>query len=183
MKKESFDDEPKSGIFYFVPDPKTLGYTIFSSFEDDDSDSVESEVQNLHLGVWPRVLRKLQGRFKDKVVDLLEYDYRGLPRGRVVKNPTTCLVAWGGDISEKLKRDVIYEFNLSSLESLGNVNWEIDSHEKMEEDEKKEVEKYLGITLLKDGIKLDEKKKKPAKKSRHEIITEIVSSLKNTVKK
>jgi hypothetical protein len=175
LDKISFEDEPKSGIFYFVPDPKTLGYTIFSSFDEGEEDDM-----NLHLGVWQRVLQKLKGRFRDKTIDLVEYDYRGLPRGRVIKNTNEWLVAWGGDISEKLKREVIYEFNLSSMESAGKVRWEIDSHEKMEADEKEEIEKYLGITITEDGIKVNKKK---VKKSKKDIINEIASSLEKIVKK
>jgi hypothetical protein len=143
MDKKAFE-EPEVGVFYLVPDPKTKKYTLHSEFGDNA----------LHLVLWDKIVYILQLRFKKDVGE----GYRGIPRGRVQLNSSGVsakrwMVSHGNDFSfEKYKDEIISEFKLRDAEDLGLVDWEMSEHETMMSNDKKVVEKTLGIKLTKDGF-------------------------------
>lgn len=143
MEKKAFEP-PKLGVFYMVPDPKTGKYTIYSE-EGDEA---------VHLMLWDSIVNLLRRRFRDKPVDIISDNYRGLPRGRIMENgPNEWKVAWGNDFPEEYKSDVISEFSMGDAKSLGKVTWEFQDHETMQARDKKAVEKTLGITMTPQGFK------------------------------
>lgn len=137
MNKKAFET-PRTGVFYLVPDPKTNKYTIYSEYEENGTEA-------LHIILWDSIVSLLRRRFRDKSVDLLEDNYRGLPRGRVMEKGNW-VVAWGQDFPDEYKSDVILDFNLGDAQSIGKVEWEFQNHETMQAHDKKVVEKILGIT-------------------------------------
>jgi len=151
MNKKSMQ-EPEIGVFYLVPEPKSLKYTIYSDFGDS----------SLHLFLWEKISLILQNRFKKEAPDA----YRGLPRGRVQVSSSGAsqkrwLVGHGNDFSlDKYKGEIISQFELRDAEDAGLVDWEFTDHETMISREKEQVEKTFGIKLTKDGFKKLTPKKK-----------------------
>lgn len=145
-EKKAFE-RPKIGVFYLVPDPKTGKYTIYSEYDDEGQEAV-------HLMLWDSIVSLLKRRFRDKAVDIVEDHYRGLPRGRIMENGNNeWLIAWGKDFPDEYKSDVISDFRLGDAQGIGKVKWEYQAHETMQANDKKTVEKILGITMTPQGFK------------------------------
>jgi hypothetical protein len=146
MQQKKAFEKPKLGVFYLVPEPKSGKYTIFSELEEDGADAV-------HLMLWDSVVELLRRRFRDKSVDIISDNYRGLPRGRIMEaGENQWKVAWGNDFPDEYKSDVISEFRLGDAQSLGKLLWEFQEHETMQAGDKKVVEKTLGITMSPQGF-------------------------------
>jgi len=146
MEQKKAFEQPKNGVFYLVPDPKSKKYTIYSEYDDGESEAV-------HLVLWDSIVSLLRRRFRDKNVDLIEDNYRGLPRGRIMQNSNEWIVAWGEDFPEEYKQDVLLEFKLDDAQAIGKVKWEFQDHETMQANDKRIVEKTLGITMTPKGFK------------------------------
>jgi hypothetical protein len=146
MEKKAFE-RPKLGVFYLVPDPKTNKYTIYSEYDEDENEAV-------HLNLWDSIVSLLKRRYRDKNVDIFEDNYRGLPRGRVMETgENQWIIAWGEDFPNEYKSDIISDFHLGDAQSINKVRWEFQNHETMQANDKKAVEKVLGITISPEGFK------------------------------
>jgi len=149
-EKKAFE-KPDTGIFYLIPDPKTLRYTLWA-----DVDYPGHEVS--HMMSWDKVVELLRRRFRGKYVDIISNNYRGLPRGRVTETSGGWIVGHGNDFQlGEFKHEILSEFKLYDAEAIGKVSWEYQDHETMQALDKKEVESILGITLSKTGFKLKKK--------------------------
>jgi hypothetical protein len=147
MEKKKAFERPIIGVFYLVPDPKSGKYTIYSEYDENGNEAV-------HLMLWDSIVNLLRRRFRDKPVDIIEDNYRGLPRGRVMEQgENSWIIAWGEDFPEEYKSDVISDFRLNDAKSIGKVKWEFQNHETMQANDKKVVEKTLGITMTPSGFK------------------------------
>jgi hypothetical protein len=147
MEQKKAFEKPKTGVFYLVPDPKTGNYTIYSEHDDEGNEAV-------HLMLWDTIVNLLRRRYRDKAVELIEDNYRGLPRGRIMESgENQWVVAWGEDFPDQYKLDVISDFKLGDAKAIGKVRWEFQDHETMQANDKKVVEKTLGITMTPQGFK------------------------------
>lgn len=146
MENKKAFERPKTGVFYLVPDLKSGKYTIYSEFSENGEEA-------LHLMLWDSIVDLLRRRFRDKSVANLEDYYRGLPRGRIIDNGDSWIVAWGKDFPDTYKSDIVSEFNLGDAQSIGKVSWEFQNHETMQANDKRNVEKSLGITISPEGFK------------------------------
>ena len=149
MKKISYE-QPKSGVFYIVPDPKKVGsYTIYTEVQEHDGEDV------LHLFLFDRVRKLLETRFKVKL-GLLDA-YTGIPRGRIIDpgdRHGTWLVTHGGDFPlDKYRDAILSEFSLHDALQLGKVRFEVTTHEKMGYKDQKNIEGLLGIKITPEGWK------------------------------
>ena len=172
QEKKSFDTDGKLGIFYMVPSLKDKNYHIWTQIED------EFEPEPLHINLWYEISNSLQMRSHSPEGSFSQY-YTGIPRGRIVKNGPTFIVAWGNDFPlEDYKNEILREFNLDYANSAGNVKFEVDAHEKMTPAAKLQVEKLMGIEMSPSGLKVKKitpQKKKPHKHSDNCQICKIAS--------
>jgi len=148
MEKRAFE-QPEIGIFYLVPNPKTKIYTILSAFDRPGEDSA-------HYFLWDEVVKTLRFRFKKANVDGIQDSYQGLPRGRIsIKGTNYWVVLHGDDFPlQEYKSDIVSEFKLMDAESINKVSWAVETHEKMNPNEKKRVEEVLGISISPSGFKM-----------------------------
>jgi len=147
MNNKKAFEKPKTGVFYLVPDPKTKKYTIYSEYDEDGNEAV-------HLMLWDSIVNILRRRFRNKFIDIIEDNYRGLPRGRIMESGVNkWIIAWGEDFPDEYKQDVIKDFNLIDAQAINKVNWEFQNHETMQANDKKTVENTLGITITPQGFK------------------------------
>ncbi|MDD5650893.1 MAG: hypothetical protein PHF86_10840, partial [Candidatus Nanoarchaeia archaeon] len=115
MEQKKAFEKPKTGVFYLVPDPKTGNYTIYSEHDDEGNEAV-------HLMLWDTIVNLLRRRYRDKAVELIEDNYRGLPRGRIMESgENQWVVAWGEDFPDQYKLDVISDFKLGDAKAIGKV--------------------------------------------------------------
>jgi hypothetical protein len=147
MQKKAYE-EPKAGIFYMIPNPRTLRYDLYSEYEEAGEDVT-------HLFLWDKVVKKLQMAFKINTAPIEDL-YQGIPRGRIIAPPSregTWLVGIGNDFPLKdYKSDIISEFQLSDASSLGHVKFEHQAHEEMDPRHKAAVEKLLKIKMGPSGV-------------------------------
>lgn len=87
--KKAFEN-PDTGVFYLVPNPKTGKYTIYVELDRPDNSSA-------HLMLWDSIVELLRRRFRDKSVEVLQDNYRGLPRGRIMELNGSWVVGHGKD--------------------------------------------------------------------------------------
>ncbi|MDD5651701.1 MAG: hypothetical protein PHF86_15000, partial [Candidatus Nanoarchaeia archaeon] len=74
--------------------------------------------------------------------------------GRIMESgENQWVVAWGEDFPDQYKLDVISDFKLGDAKAIGKVRWEFQDHETMQANDKKVVEKTLGITMTPQGFK------------------------------
>jgi len=136
---------PRPGIFYMVPDAKKPGKYILVSEEGSES---------LHLYLFDHVTKMLERSFKKISVSDA---YTGVPRGRVIEpslRQGDWIIAHGNDFAlNEYRSDILSEFGLSDLDSMGKVRFEVDPHEKMGVREKELIEKDLGIVYTREGWK------------------------------
>jgi len=159
QEKNAFDTDGKQGVFYMVPSLKDKKYRVWAQAED------ESDPEPLHLNLWAEISKSLQMRSHSPEDSFQQY-YTGIPRGRIVKNGPVWIVAWGNDFPlDEYKDEILREFNLDYANSVGNVKFEVDSHEKMTPGSKFQVEKLMNIEMTPSGLKI--KKTLPLKKKLH----------------
>jgi hypothetical protein len=153
LQKKAYE-EPKSGIFYMIPDIKTKKYHIYSEIAEPGEDVA-------HLLLWDKICIKLQMATKISAESFEPY-YTGIPRGRIIapySRDGSWIIAIGNDFPFiEYKNDILSEFNMHDAESLGKVKAEFQAHEKMNPDHKKHVEKILGIEMTSTGFKKVSKK-------------------------
>ena len=155
MQAKKAYEEPKAGIFYLIPDPKTGNYDLYSEFEEPGNDVT-------HLFLWDKVAQKLAMRFKINAETVSDY-YRGLPRGRII-GPNTkngnWIVAHGKDFPMgQYKQEILSEFGMGDADSIGHVVFEYDLHETMLPRDKTQVEKALKIDMTPQGFKKSQPKR------------------------
>jgi hypothetical protein len=145
VQKKRALPEPKPGIYYMVPDPKTKKYEVYSQIEEPGEDPV-------HLYLWDRIAKILTARFGVPELDA----YRGLPRGRVMapsERTGLWIIAHGNDIDLNIYGpEILSEFGLRDSTTLNKILWEHDSHEEMSIREKSMVETACKFKFTKTGI-------------------------------
>jgi hypothetical protein len=151
MKTNNTANEPRAGIYYLIPNPKTCTYELFCDFEEKGEDV-------LHLFLWESVVRKLERMFKKSTVAIVDA-YRGIPRGRILpphKSGEAWIVAHGNDVSlKKHKEEIIAAFGLEDAFESGKVLFLHVGHEQMLSIDKAVVQKALGIRIGRAGFTKD----------------------------
>jgi len=141
--------KPSEGIYYVIP--RKVGAPIIVSRRADDYDD---EDKLLHMFMWHDVLRSIAHEYKlsQFEVDDLRDNYRSIPRGRVQKQYDAnkgeytgkYVIFYGGDIPVNLISNFVYQdFGLSPLASAKKVVWQVEDHEKIDENDKKALNKIL----------------------------------------
>lgn len=139
--------KPAEGVYYIIPKKKG-GYEVLS-LRADESD------EPLHMFYWDKVLTQVAREYKLKPADIrdLKTNYMAIPRGRVqkeidkdtLKETGKYIIIHGGDVPlSQIKHFVLQDFGLIPLSTHKKVVWNVDSHEKMDAEDKK---------ALKDAIK------------------------------
>lgn len=132
--------KPAEGVYYAVPS-KEGGYRIFSQRSDEVDDP-------LHMMYWEKVLREIANEYKLDRSDIqkLNTAYMAVPRGRVqkefdkatLKETGRYLIIHGGDAPlSQIKHFVLQDFGLLPLSTHKKVDWKVDTHEKMDPEDKK----------------------------------------------
>jgi len=141
---------PAEGVYYVLPKKKG-GYGVYSLRSDESNEP-------LHMFYWEKVLNQVAHEYKLKPGDVkdLKTNYMAIPRGRVqkefdkdtFKETGKYTVVHGGDVPlSQIKHFVLQDFGLTPLSVHNKVQWITDSHEKMDEEDRK---------ALKDAIKRNE---------------------------
>jgi len=145
--KHATPPTPTAGIYYLVPNVKTKGYDLMCQTEEGTDDPV-------HIFYWDEIKAILARRFKADA-SLLDDAYTGIPRGRICApdgKDGDWIVAHGGDVEMKLfTAQILDEFGLTDANARGRVRYEHVLHEEMGKDERRIVEKALGIALTRTG--------------------------------
>lgn len=146
MQQKKALERPETGVFYLVPNPKSRKYTIYAEVDSPDNDAA-------HLLLWESIVELLRRRFRNKQVDVLQDNYRGLPRGRVMELSGSWAIGYGKDFPlAEYKHEILAEFKLYDYEAIGKVMWEFQDHETMQAGDKKAVESTLGIIMTPTGF-------------------------------
>ena len=139
--------KPAEGVYYAIPKKKG-GYEILSLRADETDEP-------LHMFYWKKVLNQVAREYKLKPTDVrdLSTNYMAIPRGRIqkeidndtLKETGKYIVVHGGDAPlSQIKHFVLQDFGLIPLSTNNKVEWIVDSHEKMDPEDRK---------ALKDAIK------------------------------
>jgi hypothetical protein len=119
---------PSRGVYYCLPSKDASHWILLHRTERNvdtgEGFTVESELS--HAQQYSEVVEYFQQNFN---VDISDIGRRCIPRGRIEKGKVDWIIQHGDDTPITMRHQVIAEFGLSGL---SNVNWEFDSYESME---------------------------------------------------
>jgi hypothetical protein len=135
-------DQSSEGVFYVVPHPKS-GWRVFPYRYD------EFPGESDHPEVWEDIVAPVISMWwsgqnpkrADKIEDAIKLHTYGFPRGRVQRIGIRYMVSHGNDWKGLVSKNMIERaFGIS-----GKATWEFDSHEQVQEDDKKTVQQVFKL--------------------------------------
>ena len=127
---------PQDGVYWWRPSP--VGWVLESFYFSEFP-----EYKN-HYEIWQKWAGTILG--VDGVIPRVVLEaYCGIPRGRIVKQPSAYVVMHGNDLCDKDHIDrVIADFNLPP----DKCNIQHNQHEDMVQEHRRIIEAFLGRTLV-----------------------------------